>query len=194
MREEHLSDFRERLSGNNVLLIAPGRSSMTEEDKIKECIHKNAPVTISINYEYNGLLTDFIFVSNLRRYRELPLYKRGKCIVTSNIPAVDVYLQVRYKDLLNETEYVEDNAGLMITKLLLINGVKKVFLAGMDGYAPNSDDNYAEQRMNLFNDKGLAVKKNVGISMVLGKLSKSIDIEFITTPKYIIIGGNEMNH
>lgn len=187
VQEEHLNELKEKLEGKSVLMIAPGKSSVLEREKIKQCAHRNDTISISINYEYDDELTDFLFVSNLRRYRDLPDNKRKKTIATSNIPALDVFLQVRYKDLLNSTENVQDNAGLMLGKLLVKLGVTRLYIAGMDGYSPNPDDNYADQKMNFYTEKELAEKKNVGMTTVLRELSQEIMIEFVTTPKYVVL-------
>ncbi|WP_028505919.1 aldolase catalytic domain-containing protein [Ruminococcus sp. FC2018] len=184
---EHLSELRERLAGKRVLMIAPGKSSIFEKEKIISYAYQDDVVVISINYDYDENITDYLFVSNLRRFRDLPAGKRFKSIVTSNIPTVDVFLQVRYKDLLNTVEAVKDNAGLMLAKLLLTLGVKKILIAGMDGYSVNQEENYADQRMNYYTEKELAEKKNNGIVSVLKELGKEIDIELITTPKYVVI-------
>lgn len=187
VQEAHLSDLKEKLAGKTVLMVAPGQSSVIERDKIISAAQCQDVVTISINYDYDETVTDFLFVSNLRRYRDLPTDKRSKSIVTSNIPALDVYLQVRYKDLINSVETVRDNAGLMLAKLLLQLGVKKILIAGMDGYSVNPDENYADQRMNFYTEKELAEKKNVGIISVLRELKKGVDIEYLTTPRYVVI-------
>lgn len=187
VQEEHLSDLKKRLKDKSVMMIAPGQSSVIERAKIIEHANRDDLLTISINYDYDEEITDFVFVSNLRRYRDLPSSKRFKCIVTSNIPAVDVYLQVRYKDLLNKVDEVQDNAGLMLAQLLVDLGVKKIYIAGMDGYSVNSSENYADQRMNFITKKALAEKKNAGISRVLKEIRKDAYIEFVTTPRYVRI-------
>ena len=187
VQEAHLSDLKDKVKGKTVLMVAPGQSSEVERGKIITAAQRQDVVTISINYDYDKSVTDFLFVSNLRRYRDLPIDKRSKSIVTSNIPALDVYLQVRYKDLLNSVEAVRDNAGLMLAKLLIQLGVKKILIAGMDGYSVNPDENYADQRMNFYTKKELAKKKNIGMTNVLSELKNSIDIEFLTTPRYVVI-------
>lgn len=185
VQEAHLSEFSKMIAGKEALIIAPGQSSAVEKDKIIICAKSTDVVTISINYDYDENLTDFIFISNRRRYRDFPAVKRRKSIVTSNISAVDVYLQVRYKDLLNDTEAVEDNAGLMLIKFLISQGTKKVYIAGMDGYSPHPDENYGDQRMNFHTEKELAEKKNSGMNIVLNDLSQQIELEFLTTPRYV---------
>lgn len=187
VQEAHLSDLKEKLAGKTVLMIAPGQSSVVERDKIIATAHRQDVVTISINYDYDESVTDFLFVSNLRRYRDLPTDKKSKSIVTSNIPVLDVYLQVRYKDLLNTVETVRDNAGLMLAKLLIQLEVKKILIAGMDGYSVNPDENYADQRMNFYTEKELAEKKNAGMISVLSELKNNADIQFLTTPRFVVI-------
>ena len=187
VQETHLSDLKKRLSGKSVLMIAPGLSSLTEREKIISCANREDVVTISINFDYDDSITDFLFISNLRRYRDLPTFKRFKSIVTSNIPSLDVYLQVRYKDLLNSVESVRDNAGLMLAKLLLQLGVRKIYIAGMDGYSVNPDENYADQKMNFYTEKETFEKKNIGMITVLQEVSKEAEIVFVTTPKYVVI-------
>lgn len=187
VQETHLSDFQTVLSGKSVLIIAPGQSSVTEKDKIVSYSLRNDVVTVSINYEFDESLTDYLFVSNLRRFRDIPQNKRTKCIVTSNISAMDVFLRVRYKDLLNDVDAVKDNAGLMLIQLLMKLGVKKIYIAGMDGYSIILDDNYAEAKMAFHADKQLIEEKNAGMTKVLKKIAKSIDIEFVTTPKHVIL-------
>ena len=187
VQEERLTEFKRRVSEKTMLLVAPGQSSVAERDKIVECASREDVITISINYDYDESLTDFIFVSNNRRYRDLPICKRRKSIVTSNIQAIDVYLQVRYKELLNNVETVEDNAGLMLIKFLTSQGIKKIYLAGMDGYSPNPNENYADQRMSFHTERKLAEKKNYGMVKVLKELSKEVEINLLTTPRYVKI-------
>ncbi|MCM1231783.1 MAG: aldolase catalytic domain-containing protein [Ruminococcus flavefaciens] len=187
VQETHLAEFKDKLVGKSVLIIAPGPSSVDEEDKIIECASKEDVITISINYEYNQNYTDFIFLSNLRRFRDLPIEQRKKCIATSNIPSLDMYLQVRYKDLLNSEEAVQDNAGMMLVKLLIIMGVRKIYIAGLDGYSVNPDDNYADKKMRLYAEKEQVSKKNEGMIKVLIDYKRYIEIEFLTKPRYVII-------
>lgn len=186
-KKTHFSEFVGSVSGKDVLMIAPGKSSVTERNKILDCAKSENTVVISINYDFDSSVTDYIFVSNLRRYRDIPARKREKCIVTSNIPSKDVFLQVSYKELLNNVEFVQDNAGLMLARLLSNIGVNKLYLAGMDGYSSNSDDNYADKNMNIFTERQISQSKNNGLMKVLKDIQKSVDIEFITTPNHLII-------
>lgn len=185
--DEHLAEFKERIKDKTALIIAPGKSSETEKDKIIAFATKEDVVSFSINFDFKAIQTDYIFVSNLRRFRDIQVEKRAKSIITSNIPAVDVYLQFRYKELLNSVDFVQDNASLMLIKLLINQGMKSVYIAGMDGYSTNPYDNYADVRMDLNTKRETAEKKNKGMISVLKDYGKRINIKMLTTPKYVLL-------
>ncbi len=184
-----ISDFREIIKGKQILIIAPGKSSFAEREKIRDYAHKEDVITISVNFDYDEGITDFIFVSNMRRFSDIPTEKRSKCIVTTNINTKDLYLKVNYQNLLNSIEEVSDNAGLMLIKMLMNMEIKGIILAGMDGYSVDPDDNYAESDMSLYAEKEIVEAKNAGINMVIKEYQKDIEIKMLTKPKYIILAG-----
>ena len=187
VQESHLSELKETLKGKKVLVIAPGKSSVEEKDAVIAFARKDDTISIGINFDYSLYDTDFIFLSNLRRFRDLDIDKHRKCIVTSNIPAVDVYFQTKYGELLNDENAVHDNAGMMLIQLLINLGVKRIYLAGMDGYSVDPMQNYADQSMAFYTQRAIMDSMNDGINTMLIKFSKQIDIEFITEPRYVNI-------
>lgn len=187
VQESRLSELREKIKGKNVLIIAPGKSSSVEMEKVIACAQTNSDVSISINFDYSGFATDYIFLSNLRRYRELNEEKRSKCIVTSNIPAVDCYLQTKYSVLLNDVDAVRDNAGMMLIKYLILLGAKKVYIAGIDGYSTDASQNFADEKMNFYTKKAVFEAMNEGMTKVLKQYAKKIVIEYVTTEKYVVL-------
>lgn len=186
-QESNLTELLVQLQGKEILLIAPGRSSLDEQDIIEVFIKQNKPITISINFDYTGYPSDYIFISNLRRYSSLKMNRIGKSIVTSNIPSVDSYAKIRYANLLNNQESVQDNAGLMLVKFLIQAKAKKIYLAGMDGYSVDSSSNYADGNLTMYTKKAHAEAMNVGMSKVLSTFSREIPIEFLTKPKFVFI-------
>ncbi len=183
----HLAELKSEIQGKEILVIAPGRSSISEKDKVIKCANRETVVVISINFEYTECETDYIFLSNLRRYRELDSNKCRKCIVTSNIPSSDVYLQTQYKELLNTYESVEDNAGMMLIKYLIKLGAEKILIAGLDGYSIDPTQNFADNKMNFYAQKATFEAMNRGLNAAVADFSKEIDIEYVTTPKYITV-------
>lgn len=186
VKNAHLVDFESQIKDAVVLIIAPGKSSVEEKEKVISCASMSGVVSISVNFDYKEYDTDYIFLSNLRRFRGLPEDKCQKCIVTSNIPQMNAYLQTDYCELLNHHDSVRDNAGMMLIRFLIKSGAKKVLLAGMDGYSPDASDNYAYDDMNLYARKKAKEALNEGINACLKEYKDQIEIEFVTTPKHII--------
>lgn len=184
-QEKHRAELKGKLEGKKVLLIAPGKSSGEEKEKIVAFAARNDVVTISVNFDYPECETDLMFVSNLRRFRELPAGKYSKCAVTSNIPADDVYLQTNYFDLLLTNEAVKDNAGLMAIKFLMALGVEEIYLAGFDGYSHDVQQNYALRQMELITKNAVIDAMNEGMKSVMNEFRSSIQILWLTTQKYI---------
>lgn len=187
VQEAHLSELKAIIKGKEVLIIAPGRSAVVEREKVLTCAGRKNIVTIGINFDYTELNTHFIFLSNLRRFRELPEEKRKKCIVTSNIPVADAYIQTNYHDLLNQEDAVQDNAGMMLIKYLIQLGAVKIFIAGLDGYSVDAIGNYADPQMSFFSGKERFMAMNQGMIHVLKEFKEQIEIEFVTTPKFVLI-------
>lgn len=185
-QEEHKAELRARLKEKKILIIGPGKSSVEEKEKIIEFAEREAVVVFTINFDYDYCKSDFIFISNLRRFRELNIENRPRCIVTSNISEEGVYYQVKYRDLLNSEEAVRDNAVLMAIKFLIGQDVKEIYLAGIDGYSHDAQENYGKDGMAFFTRNAVLDAVNEGMCKVLSRFSSEISIQFLTTPKYII--------
>lgn len=126
-----------------VLLLAPGKSLVSEKERIADFISENRPVVIAINaFPPEGVGADFIFVSNAKRFAELSPRAGTRFILTSNIPdAPAEALRVNYSSYLNETP-LSDNAALMLLSLLIRIGVREAAVAGLDGFSADGDENY----------------------------------------------------
>ena len=185
VHEEHRTELENKLRGKTILLIAAGKSSVEEKEKIVDFAQKDDVVSISINYDYPILPSDYIFLSNLRRYRDLEVSARSKCIVTSNIPADGVFLQTKYKDLLSEEEAIQDNAGMMAIKFFSGFGTESIYLAGFDGYTYDQKENFGDDRMAVVMKNAVIEETNNSMIRTLIRYSKYIDIQFLTSPRYI---------
>lgn len=181
-------DYGKDFYKQEVLLIAPGASSRTEKDKIINYAARHRVISISVNFDYSFCKTDFIFLSNLRRYEALDEVEKERCIVTSNIPVTQVFAKIKYKDLLNRNEFVRDNAGLMLIKYMIHSGARKVVLAGMDGYGKELAETYLDEEMSFPIKVTGAAKKNEGMTEILREFSESIEIEFLTEQRYVYLG------
>lgn len=178
----HKDILKNIIQGKKVLLIAPGKSVEKEENRIMDFLSQDNVISISINFEYEK--TDLVFVSNLIRFRDLDKENYGKCIVTSNIQADDVYIQVKYDDLLAPIASVCDNAGLMAMKLISDMEAEEIILAGFDGYSHYSEDNYLTKHRVMITKPTLADEMNEAISKVIKQYGKNIKISFLTESIY----------
>lgn len=183
-QEEHRGELITRVVDKDILLIAPGRSVVDEKEKIASFVATKDVIVISVNFDYVETDVDYIFLSNLRRFRELSSDKRSKCIVTSNIPADSVYLQTKYHDLLMPVESVRDNAGMMAIKFFTDLGAKKIILAGFDGYSHEADENYASKQMVLITKNAIVDAMNKGMADMLAIFSKKTTICFLTSSRF----------
>ena len=136
-------------------------------------------VLVSINFEYKLHPVDYLFVGNSRRMKEIrkDLYK--KVIASSNVPSGNVFAKINYSSLLNKTEYVKDNSGLMFLKLLSMCDVNSVKIIGMDGYLHKHDDNYISDDLMFVLEEDIAEQINLGVKLEIKKLKKELSIEII---------------
>ncbi|MBR3622987.1 MAG: hypothetical protein IKN43_06525, partial [Selenomonadaceae bacterium] len=163
-----------------VLLIGPGKSAKEANEKIR-CMGKNNDTAIiSVNYNYDDNIVDYIFCSNMRRFVKLDANDYKKCIATSNIKAQGVYLQVKYRDLMNNFKAVKDNAGLMIIRLLINLKIKKILLSGFDGYSHDILNNYANEEMSIHMKNSIMDEINDGMRQAINKFREEVEIEFLS--------------
>ena len=185
--EDSMAALREAVEGRRALVIAPGKSAREERDKIAAFAAEPDVVTVGVNFDYQAVTTDFIFLSNLRRQKELGEGKEQRLIVTSNIPDGGARYRVEYGSLLSQPEAVRDNAGLMLVKLLIRLGAKEIWLAGMDGYSHDPAENYVQEQMRMTAKNQTLDAMNQGMCQALGELSRQAEIRFLTTPRHITI-------
>ena len=182
--EEHMNELRDKINDKIALLVAPGKNAYDEADRIKSLIVEKNVVVISVNFDYEVVSTDYIFVSNQRRFPELTELAVSKSIVTSNISAKNAYFQTDYRDLLNKEESVFDNAGLMAIRFLILHGIKEIYLAGFDGYSHDALDNYVNSELTLVTKNSVLDAMNEGMIKVLSEYGKMVPLHFLTTTKY----------
>lgn len=186
VQEEHKNELKNLVAGKKILLIAPGRSAKDGQDKIYAFAKQDDVIVVSVNYDYADEITDFIFLSNLRRFRGLPEGKNSKCIVTSNVPADDVYLQTNYFELLLPIEAVRDNAGLLAINFFKRIGVGEFYLAGFDGYSYDLQQNYALESMEVVMKNAVIDAMNKGMIKAFKDFMSEVKIEWITTPNDVL--------
>ncbi len=181
----NIEKLKNALFGKEIILIAPGKNAELENHKILSLISENVKV-ISINHNYKSYKADYVFISNKRKAIDFNKVTTSCLIATSNVALDNIDIVVDYKSLLNDTPYVKDNAGLMAVKLLINVGVKKIYLAGFDGYSNVFSENYSQGNESVIYKKSIIDNLNKGTSKVLTEFAQKVEIEFLTSTKYII--------
>lgn len=180
------TQLRDHITGQEVLILAPGKSSQTEIEKIRAAAF--GKIVISINYVPKNIGVDYVFVSNLRRWDNIDKSAIPQAILTSNIrfSTTGAYI-VDYASLLNKVEAVRDNAGMMLISLLVQWKAKRIFLAGMDGYVSGggNQQNFAEPDMEFNKQQSVMNAMNRGMEKMLRQFMRQVPITIVTTPRMI---------
>lgn len=145
--ENDFYKVRDLLKDKDIVVVTPGKSLRRNKEFIQK-ERENGAIIISVNFMYDKNLTDYIFMGNIRRMNELSKEYWNRVISTSNIPNKEVFAQIGYSKLLNDQDYVKDNSGFMLLKLLKLIHCKKVTVVGMDGYSYSSD-NYSSNDLEI---------------------------------------------
>ena len=187
---EVLDKIQRKISGREIVLIAPGKTVSTDTDEILKYINSNDCCVISVNFVPKELPVDMMFISNMKRFSDAEAIKKENIytIATSNI---DVNSEesigvVNYRSFLNPDPRIADSAGLMCINLLRKLECTKIRLAGFDGFNQDLRENYAQERMMTPLDIERVRELNEAISNRLKEIKSQIDLDFITKTWYSI--------
>ena len=179
--DKNMDALIERVKGKTIFIIAAGKSIIEAEREILDYINKDEVVSFSVNFKYEKVDTDYIFVGNRRRYLELQFPINEELVLTTNIDSIIECYRVDYNQVINDNEVVGDNSGLMLIKFLINSGAQKIVIAGMDGYSHDSDMNFASDKMKTYSRKDYADSMNAGMREVINNYKNEIVIEFLTS-------------
>ena len=178
--------LREIIDDKEVLLLGPGPSIVNSKDIISKEITDKTFV-ISVNFISNLYKTDALFISNEKRLSQLIKNDllSNKCIIsTSNLKEpIANSIVFNYSSYLGEQNGA-DNAGAMAIRILKSAGVKKIKLAGFDGFEVDSSKNYCVDSYKKNMDYNSTEKKNSEISKQLKSALDGVNFKMITETKY----------
>lgn len=187
-------DFlRNKLSGRNVVVMAPGMTIQTEEDRIRNYIEKNDAIVISINFLSEKISSDFLYMSNKGRLdycSKLEGFKEVEKIFTSNMDVkVDGKVHVVSFVRLIKCGWVHvDNSALMLLRLLERLEPGKIGIAGLDGYSYEGMVNFFNEELDFKKICQEAMELNSEIGSMLTDFGRTgndnIKIEFITESRF----------
>jgi 4-hydroxy 2-oxovalerate aldolase len=189
--------LRNSLKGQKLLLLAPGKTLSTENEKINQFIKSEHPVIIGVNDDEMKFGLDYVFFCSSRRYiRYLNKEKSTppkKLILTSNIiqkiESEDEII-VDYESLIEYGWINIDSAMILLLRLVIALGCREVYIAGFDGFSPDNKENYySEDLITDMKVEDLRILTNENREMLLDILKKNpnIELKFITTSLYNMI-------
>lgn len=189
--EAVLTDLKQVIGKREVLLLAPGKTTETEKEKIKTYIEKNNPVVIGVNalnpvYEY-----DYLFVINSARYQYAKevytkQFNRTKKILLSNIktdPRKDELI-INFNRVVKFGWEHFDNAVINCLRLMDRLQISRIAIAGFDGFKHKYNESYADASLPTLNPDGKWDELNEEIADMFEDFcrttSTTMEIRFIT--------------
>lgn len=192
---ESIECLRSMFQGKEILVLVPGNSISSQKELIDNYIEEKDPIVISISFVPNDIKTDFAYISNIRRYnywKNKKEYKTIKKITGSNIKHKTTdsneYI-VSFNNLIKCGWEHVDNSTLMLLRLLDMFELKKISIAGFDGYNyVKNGNNYASDDLELSNVFEDPSYLNEEIASMLKDYSetrtKNIPVVFITQSRF----------
>lgn len=177
--KESFNMLKEKLSGKDVLIVAPGATLLTNSEKIDNFISENKPIVVAINFVPEKKWADYVFFSNAKRFSQFG-GSSVTTIATSNIKESNADYVINYNTL-SSTFAEGENSLVMLLKLLKNVNVGKVTVAGADGYK--------EGKMQYFNNtmRDATIhgnQFNIAVHDAIGLLN--LDVDFLTPSAYDI--------
>lgn len=148
-----IESLKEYIGDKPVLIIVPGATATSQIDRINAYIEDKHPVIISVNFVHDSIESDFIYMSNVKRYRywrNNDKFTEKKKIITSNVVTEkdDKTKIISFVKLVKCGWEHLDNSTIMLLRLLDIVGVSSIAIAGFDGYS-YTENNYATKSLEL---------------------------------------------
>lgn len=188
---EALQYLRKTISNRKVLLLAPGKTIITEKEKILKFIKKENPVVISVNAVHKDYNCDYISFINSVRYQYAKEsygneFSSHKKILLSNIKTIgdSDELIINFNSVIKRGWEHFDNAVICCLRLLNKLGITNVALAGFDGFKTAYNESYADSSLPTLNPNGKWEELNEEIKDMFNDFVMSskdnMNIEFIT--------------
>ena len=192
--EELIAKLSEKIN-KEVLILSPGKSIITEKEKILNYIDSKKPIVVGVNAIDENYTYDYVIFSSTARFEyakeksKETLYK-SNIIVTSNV-------NIKNDDKVNVINFASvikrgwehfDNSVIICLRFLNRLHVKEITIAGFDGFSDNYSENYADISLPNLNSKNNWKELTTEIKEMFDDFVKStkndMNIKFLTKSKY----------
>lgn len=181
-KANNYAELESLLKAKTIVLVAPG-STIKNASDIIELEKSKGSIVISINFVPDNFSTDFNFVSNIKRFSKIDNKVNDKLITTTNIDYKESRFKVSYFSLINSSDTIFDNAGLMCIKMLIKVGVKEIKLIGFDGYSYSPNTDYADEELQLAYNSNNKYMNDL-MKKQIKKYGEQVPISFLTPSLY----------
>lgn len=187
--EAVMDQLEHALSGHEIVLIAPGRTSSTCAEQIREYIRKKDAVVIGVNALNKEYVFDYLYLMNAVRYHYAEevypeQFRNTEKILLSNIKTKpgDREVIVNFNRVIRRGWEHFDNAVINALRLLDKLHVKKVALAGFDGFKHKYNESYADASLPTLNPDNQwdALNEEIDDMFQNFKESSKLQVEFLT--------------
>lgn len=188
---ETIEMLREEMKGREILMIAPGKSVVTQKEKVQAYINEKNPVIIDVNAVTSAYPVDYLFLSHMVRYEYAEsfyaeIFHHTKKILLSSVKAegmADEYI-VNFGSLVKVGWTYFDNAVIYCLRLLDRIGVNKTAIAGFDEFGKGYNESYADKSLPTINPDGKWEKMNLELKEMFLDFKETncnrMKIQFVT--------------
>ena len=193
-----IETLKKAMEDKAIVLIAPGRSSLTKKEEVDAFISANRDnvIVIAVNalLDKYGTEYDYLFLTNNARYEyaketRSSQYKAVKKILLSSVKnegKEDEYI-VEFERAIKRGWDHFDNAVICCLRLLKQLEVKNVFISGFDGFKETYNESYADASLPTINPGKKWDELNEEIKDMFKDVKKSaqdMHITFLTESVY----------
>ena len=180
-----VKELKTAFKGKKVLIIAPGKSLLAYSSQIDEIKDRENVVSIGLNLtgerDVDYLLTTRKDVFDNSVNNGIPV------ITTSNVSkgARGNVKILNYKNWIEIDDRTHDSSFVIAANLLKACGVRSVYLAGLDGFSVNINENYYDPNLRRPVNEEQADRRNRYYKDFVSKLRlEGIDVKFVTPSRY----------
>ena len=181
-----IEEMKSVLAGKDVLLVAPGKSIIKYKDSIDEKINEENVVSIGLNLT-EPFDVDYQMTTRQDVYETA--VNSGKAVITTSNVSKGARGNVKvlnYKNWIDISDgRTHDSSSVIMLNFLVACGVKSIIIAGLDGFAVNINENYADPNLRRPVSVEQVERRNAYYKRFIeGISSKGINVKFITPSKY----------
>lgn len=156
-----VAQLRQALAGRSIVLIAPGRRSVTQQEQVLDYIRAHDAAAIAVNALLPGYRYDWAFFVNPARYEYAANANPEQFAATPKIllscikhtPAEDELI-ISYDHAVRRGWRCFDNAVICCLRLMDLLGIESVALAGFDGFKKHYNESYGDPYLPTRNPDG----------------------------------------